>query len=103
MRALAFATFLLFIAAEAVAQSVILPHPVSDFRQRMDSCVSRWNGTTATERGSTNYRQFTTTCLEGRIARPVEAVALCRNGTTAPATAAGGPCSYDGGIERWTD
>ena len=103
MRALAFAGLLIFIAAEAVAQSVIVPHPIPDFQPRMDRCVSQWNAATDAERGSITYRQFTTNCLQGRIAKPVEAVALCRNGTTAPATAAGGACAYDGGVERWAD
>jgi len=103
MRALAFATFILLIAAEAVAQSVIVPHPIPDFRQRMDRCVSQWNAAPAAERASISYRQFTINCLEGRLATPVTTVALCRNGTTAPATAAGGACAYDGGIERWMD
>ncbi|HSC18296.1 MAG TPA: hypothetical protein VLC74_05220 [Rhizomicrobium sp.] len=103
MRALLFATFILFIAAEAVAQSVIVPHPVADVRQRMERCVSRWNAAPAAERGSITDRQFTANCLEGRMTTPVAAVALCRNGTTAPATASAGACAYDGGIERWMD
>ena len=49
------------------------------------------------------YRQFTTKCLEGRTARPIDVLALCRNGTTAPATAPEGACAFDGGVDRWLD
>lgn len=49
------------------------------------------------------YRQFTAKCLQGQTAKPVETVALCRNGTTAPASAPEGACAYDGGVDRWMD
>jgi hypothetical protein len=103
MRAFAFATFLVLLAAEAVAQSITVPRPAPNFEGRLNACVADWHATAAADRGSMNYRQFTTRCLEGGHAKPVDTVALCNNGTTAPATAAGGACAYDGGVERWLD
>lgn len=103
MRAFLFAGFILLIGAEAVAQSIIVPRPVPNVRQRTTECVSEWNATPAAERGRMTYRQFTTTCLEGESLHPISAVAACRNGTTAPATAPEGACAYDGGVERWLD
>jgi hypothetical protein len=49
------------------------------------------------------YRQYTTKCLQGQPARPINAVAACRNGTTSPATAPEGACAFDGGVDRWLD
>jgi len=103
MRAFAVAIFIVFIAAEAVAQSVVVPHPVANFHARMNACVAAWRATPSSEGGTMTYRQFTTRCLEDGQARPIETVALCNNGTTAPATASGGPCAYDGGVQRWLD
>jgi hypothetical protein len=103
MRALFLGGVFLLIAAESLAQSVIVPRPVSNFRERMNACVGEWNITPAGERGTMSYRQFTTKCLGGKKAPPIRTVAVCRNGTTAPATAAAGACAYDGGIDRWLD
>ncbi|HEY1637674.1 MAG TPA: hypothetical protein VGF62_04045 [Rhizomicrobium sp.] len=103
MRVLALTGFLFLIGAEAFAQSIIIPHPVPDFRERMNACVGEWNTTRSDERGAMTYRQFTTKCLEGQKARPIRTVAACRNGTTAPATAPEGACAYDGGVDRWLD
>ena len=103
MRALLLAAILLFGAAGAVAQSIIIPHPVSNFRERMSACVGKWDATPSGERGTMSYRQFTTKCLEGKIAPPIRTVAACRNGTTAPATSPQGACAYDGGVDRWLD
>jgi len=49
------------------------------------------------------YRQYTTKCLQGQPARPINAVASCRNGTTSPATAPEGACAFDGGVDRWLE
>lgn len=103
MRALVLGGVFLLIAAEAVAQTVIIPHPVSHFSRRMAACVGEWSRTPGDERGTMTYRQFTTKCLEGKKARPIRTVAVCRNGATAPATAPKGACAYDGGVDRWLD
>jgi hypothetical protein len=103
MRALLFAGFLLLIGAEALAQSVIIPHPVPNFSQRMTGCVAKWNSIRPSGRGTLTYRQYTTKCLGGGTAKPIETVAVCRNGTTAPATAPEGACAFDGGVDRWLD
>jgi hypothetical protein len=103
MRALAFAALLVFLAAEALANSVEVPQPTFDFRERLNACVADWNLTPAAERGSMSYRQFTTKCLQGQKARPISTIALCRNGATAPATAREGACAFDGGVDRWLD
>ena len=103
MRALVLGGLSLLIAVEAVAQSVIIPQPVSNFHERMNGCVGEWNRTPTGERGTISYRQFTTKCLEGKIESPLRTVAACRNGTIAPATAPEGACAYDGGIDRWLE
>jgi hypothetical protein len=103
MRALVLGGVFLLIGAEAVAQTIIIPHPVPDFQQRMNACVGEWNRTPGDERGTMTYRQFTAKCLEGKKAPPIRTVAVCRNGTTAPATAPAGTCAYDGGVDRWLD
>ena len=103
MRALLLSAFVLLIGAEAVAQSLIIPRPVPNFSKRMNACATGWHATPASERGTMTYRQFTTKCLEGRTARPIDVLALCRNGTTAPATAPEGACAFDGGVDRWLD
>jgi len=101
MRALAFAALIAFFAASALANSVETPHPVANFHQRLSACVAEWNLTPPAGRGSISYRQFTTKCLEGRTARPIDTVALCRNGVTARATAPEGACAFDGGVDLW--
>ena len=103
MRTLSIAFFLGVMATGALAQSIIVPHTVPNFRARMDACVGKWDTTPAADRGTMTYRQFTTKCLGGKTARPIKTLAACRNGTTAPATAPEGACAYDGGVERWLD
>jgi hypothetical protein len=103
MRALVLGGVFLLIVAEAAAQSIIIPQPVSNFRERMNDCVDVWTSTPSAERGTMSYRQFTTKCLEGKREPPIRTVAACRNGTTAPATALEGACAYDGGVDRWLD
>jgi hypothetical protein len=103
MRTLSIAVFLGVMATGAFAQSIIIPHTVPDFDTRMDACTAEWGATPAADRGTMTYRQFTTKCLQGKTARPIKALAACRNGTTAPATASEGACAYDGGVDRWLD
>jgi hypothetical protein len=103
MRILSIACFLGLMATGAFAQSIIIPHTVPNFRERMDSCVASWDSTPAADRGTMTYRQYTTKCLQGKTARPIKTLAACRNGTTAPATAPEGACAYDGGVDRWLD
>jgi hypothetical protein len=103
MRALVLGGVFLLIVAETAAQSIIVPQPVPNFRERMKDCVGEWATTPSDERGTMTYRQFTTKCLEGKKELPIRTVAACRNGTTAPATAPEGACAYDGGIDRWLD
>jgi hypothetical protein len=103
MRTLSIAVFLSVMAPGAFAQSIIIPHTVPDFRERMDACTAEWGVTPAADRGTMTYRQFTTKCLQGKTARPIKTLAACRNGTTAPTTASEGACAYDGGVDRWLD
>lgn len=103
MRAFIIGGIFLLIAAEAVARTIITPHPVGNFHERLNACAGEWNAVPPDERGSISYRQFTTKCLEGNREPPLRTVAACRNGTTAPATAVEGACAYDGGVDRWLD
>jgi hypothetical protein len=103
MRTLSIAVLLGVMATGAFAQSIIIPHTVPDFHERMNACVGKWDATPVEERGTITYRQFAAKCLAGKTASPVKTLAACRNGTTAPATAPEGACAYDGGVERWLD
>jgi hypothetical protein len=103
MRTISIAAAIGLLATGAFAQSLILPRNVPDFRERLSACVGKWETTPVSARGPMTYRQYTTKCLQGQPARPINAVAACRNGTTSPATAPEGACAFDGGVDRWLD
>jgi len=103
MRTISIAAVIGLVATGAFAQSLIIPRNVPDFRERMSNCVGRWEATPTSARGTMTYRQYTTKCLQGQPARPIYAVAACRNGTTSPATAPEGACAFDGGVDRWLE
>jgi hypothetical protein len=101
MRAISIAVAAGLLATGALAQSIVSTQAVPDFQERIGGCIAEWNTTTTSERGTMSYRVFITKCLQGKLARPINAVAECRNGTTAPATAPEGACAFDGGVNRW--
>jgi hypothetical protein len=103
MRTISIAAAIGLLATGAFAQSLILPHNVPNFRERLSTCVGKWEATPVSWRGTMTYRQYTTKCLQGQPARPINAVASCRNGTTSPATAPEGACAFDGGVDRWLE
>ncbi|MFL6689322.1 MAG: hypothetical protein ACJ8IR_03910 [Alphaproteobacteria bacterium] len=103
MRTISIAAAIGLLATGAFAQSLIIPRDVPNFRERLSLCVGKWEGTPLSARGTMTYRQYTTKCLQGQPARPINAVASCRNGTTSPATAPEGACAFDGGVDRWLE
>jgi hypothetical protein len=73
----------------------------ASFEQRMNSCVAGWSQAPGSDRGTMTYRQFTTKCVSGKSALPVNSTAACRDGSNASGASPAGACAENGGVAAW--
>jgi hypothetical protein len=101
MRVLFIAITAALLPAPALAQTAV--NPLAPWQQRMNACVGIWNGATPAQRGSMTYRQFTTKCVGGQPALPIQTNALCHDGSVSSGTSPEGACANNDGVARWVE